>query len=154
MQGLLKVVARPTRTCFIALPAVFVAGLLTDGATPQGAFRISWGQQQAFVAWAGATAAGRDTIEADAELLRALGLTAGDQVYIESWLAQPVVRVHATPASAGDWEVLEENAGMVEVQLLNQARVVWTGLTLPVWITANIIVRVTISESVVLSRLG
>ena len=109
-------------------------------------FRLSWDSRHCFVAWAGGVtrAQGRAaTLEADPMVLAALQLPPGTEVFAEPWPWQPCTRIHASPACADDWEILEQNAGYIESQLLNQARVVWDGMTLPVWINSASVIRMT-----------
>ncbi len=81
----------------------------------------------------------------DLRLMRSLALTDGEEVLVEPWAAQHVcTRVHVRPNSEDDWEILEDNAQVVEMCLLGQARVVWTGLCLPIWITSTAFISVTI----------
>ena len=55
----------------------------------------------------------------------------------EEWPSHLCTRVHVRPQSEDDWEIVEDNAGLLEDQLLSQAKVVWTGQTLPVWISSS-----------------
>nr|XP_011433976.2 peroxisome biogenesis factor 1 [Crassostrea gigas] len=43
-------------------------------------------------------------------------------------------QVSIEPQSCDDWEILEKHASYVESHLLDQVRVVWPGLVLPVWV--------------------
>ncbi|XP_062571147.1 peroxisomal ATPase PEX1-like [Saccostrea cucullata] len=54
-------------------------------------------------------------------------------------------QVSIEPLSCDDWEILEKHASYVESHLLDQVRVVWSGLVLPVWVERNVCVYLKIT---------
>lgn len=50
------------------------------------------------------------------------------------------------PVSASDWDILNSNATLVENNLMNQIRLVWCGMTFPIWIQPNVCISVTVAS--------
>lgn len=85
-------------------------------------------------AWAGGAAKADSSVEVPAAVAAAAGVADGVRCSVRAVNSPPAQRVIVEPASADDWEVLEQNAEYVEGQLLRQVGVVVEGQPFPVWI--------------------
>eukprot|EP00041_Stephanoeca_diplocostata_P034526 m.1182259 g.1182259 ORF g.1182259 m.1182259 type:complete len:471 (+) comp24536_c0_seq26:197-1609(+) len=125
-----------------------------------------------FVSWAGGTAANTSQqypqsggmlsgsrssysqtdalpiIEMDPQFVKELNLEDTQEVSLRECTLDDVGlcnTVYLEPLAAEDWEILEANAEHVESQLCNQIRVLWQGLTVPVWVYGSC-VRLTVTR--------
>lgn len=74
-------------------------------------------------------------IEIDWSFAEELGLKDDQNVFIDFLLKSPsATRVHVTPKTPDDWEVLELHADIVEATLLSQIRAVVQGQVFCIWV--------------------
>ena len=85
-------------------------------------------------AWAGGASRDATSVEVPSAVAAAAGITDGARCAVRAVGCPPAQSVVVEPASADDWEVLEQNADYVEGQLLQQVGVVVEGQPFPVWI--------------------
>jgi Peroxisome biogenesis factor 1, N-terminal len=110
-----------------------------------------------YVAWNGLPCREAGCIDVPQKLGEALGLQEGDIVRPEVVSGLPVAKqIHASVASADDWEVVECNAENLTKALLLQVQVVRKGDTLPIWIrgqsTVNVVIQSAQPQDVVLLK--
>ncbi|KYO26655.1 peroxisomal ATPase PEX1 isoform X1 [Alligator mississippiensis] len=135
-----------SRDCFLHLPAALAARLRLQ----QGqAVKVSWGPQPVFLSWMeirhrsyhdGSIA------EINRQLAEKLGITHGDQVFLEPCSqVLSCQQVEVEPLSADDWEILELHASSLERHLLDQIRIVFPKAVFPVWVEQHTHIYIQIS---------
>ncbi|XP_028405471.1 peroxisome biogenesis factor 1-like [Dendronephthya gigantea] len=76
-----------------------------------------------------------------------LGLVEGQEVVATAIVSvKSCEQISFFPTSKSDWEITETNASFIEGNLINQLRIVWEGLKIPIWFQKNNCVVVTIGE--------
>ncbi|KAM6087757.1 peroxisomal ATPase PEX1 isoform 2-T2 [Chlamydotis macqueenii] len=129
------VVLSGTRDCFLHLPPVLASHLRLQ----QGqAVKISCGHQSVFLSWMEIRHRGHqgeNIAEINRQLAEKLGITAGEQVFLEPCShVSSCQQVEVEPLSADDWEILELHASSLEKHLLDQIRIVFPKAVFPVWV--------------------
>ncbi|XP_012943052.1 peroxisome biogenesis factor 1 [Aplysia californica] len=83
-----------------------------------------------------------DTVQLSGQYGVKLGLKDNEPLILKPIKSsvQTVRRVSMDPLSVDDWEILEQNAGRVELVLMDQVRVVWPGQIIPVWIQKSLVI--------------
>lgn len=144
------------KNCFVHVPPNWVHALLErHKAAHDIVLRLRWGgNKSAYVGWAGgasSTSSERqdmDVFELDGSFAAALGLSNGQQIEVDvEKRASFATMVTVEPESVDDWEILELHAGMVELQLLNQIRIVYTNQIIPVWVNPQTFARLRVVET-------
>uniref|UniRef100_A0A7M4G018 Peroxisomal ATPase PEX1 n=1 Tax=Crocodylus porosus TaxID=8502 RepID=A0A7M4G018_CROPO len=135
-----------SRNCFLHLPAALVARLRLQ----QGqAVKVSWGPQPVFLSWMEIRHQSyRDgnIAEINRQLAEKLGITHGDQVFLEPCSqVLSCQQVEVEPLSADDWEILELHASSLERHLLDQIRIVFPKAVFPVWVEQHTHIYIQIS---------
>uniref|UniRef100_A0A8C5JLC9 Peroxisomal ATPase PEX1 n=1 Tax=Junco hyemalis TaxID=40217 RepID=A0A8C5JLC9_JUNHY len=78
---------------------------------------------------------GENNAEINRHLAEKLGITDGEQVFLEPCShVSSCQQVEVEPLTADDWEILELHASSLESHLLDQIRVVFPGAIFPVWV--------------------
>ncbi|KAM9231893.1 peroxisomal ATPase PEX1 isoform 3-T3 [Leptosomus discolor] len=78
---------------------------------------------------------GENIAEMNRQLAEKLGITDGEQVFLEPCShVSSCQQVEVEPLSADDWEILELHASSLEKHLLDQIRIVFPKAVFPVWI--------------------
>ncbi|NWW83069.1 PEX1 factor, partial [Climacteris rufus] len=129
------VVLSGTRDCFLHLPPALASLLRLQ----QGqAVKVSCGHQPVFLSWMETRQRGHqgeNIAEINRHLAEKLGITDGEQVFLEPCShVSSCQQVEVEPLTADDWEILELHASSLEKQLLDQIRVVFPGAVFPVWV--------------------
>ncbi|XP_036262672.1 LOW QUALITY PROTEIN: peroxisomal ATPase PEX1 [Molothrus ater] len=124
-----------TRDCFLHLPPALASLLRLQ----QGqAVKISCGHQPVFLSWMETRHRGHqgeNIAEINRHLAEKLGITDGEQVFLEPCShVSSCQQVEVEPLTADDWEILELHASSLERHLLDQIRVVFPGAIFPVWV--------------------
>ncbi|XP_010226476.1 PREDICTED: peroxisome biogenesis factor 1 isoform X1 [Tinamus guttatus] len=84
--------------------------------------------------------------EINRQLAEKLGITDGEQVFIEPCShVSSCQQVEVEPLSADDWEILELHASSLEKSLLDQIRIVFPKAVFPVWVEQHTHVYIKIS---------
>uniref|UniRef100_A0A8C3PNG9 Peroxisomal ATPase PEX1 n=1 Tax=Calidris pygmaea TaxID=425635 RepID=A0A8C3PNG9_9CHAR len=129
------VVLSGTRDCFLRLPAVLASHL---GLQQGQAVQVSCGHQPIFLSWMEIRHRGHqgeNIAEINRQLAEKLGITDGQQVFLEPCSHISSCRqVEVEPLSTDDWEILELHASSLEKHLLDQIRVVFPKAIFPVWV--------------------
>ncbi|NWX30176.1 PEX1 factor, partial [Notiomystis cincta] len=129
------VVLSGTRDCFLHLPPALASLLRLQ----QGqAVKVSSGHQPVFLSWMESRHRGHqgeNTAEINRHLAEKLGITDGEQVFLEPCPhVSSCQQVEVEPLTADDWEILELHASSLERHLLDQIRVVFPRAIFPVWV--------------------
>ncbi|NXB46623.1 PEX1 factor, partial [Leucopsar rothschildi] len=129
------VVLSGTRDCFLHLPPALASLLRLQ----QGqAVKVSCGHQPVFLSWMETRHRGHqgeNIAEINRYLAEKLGITDGEQVFLEPCShVSSCQQVEVEPLTADDWEILELHASSLERHLLDQIRVVFPGAVFPVWV--------------------
>ncbi|NWU05311.1 PEX1 factor, partial [Cephalopterus ornatus] len=129
------VVLSGTRDCFLHLPPALAALLRLQ----QGqAVKVSCGHQPVFLSWMEIRHRGHrgeNIAEINRQLAEKLGITDGEQVFLEPCShVSSCQQVEVEPLTADDWEILELHASSLEKHLLDQIRIVFPRAIFPVWI--------------------
>ncbi|NXU43791.1 PEX1 factor, partial [Drymodes brunneopygia] len=129
------IVLSGTRDCFLHLPPALVSLLRLQ----QGqAVKVSCGHQPVFLSWMETRHRGHqgeNIAEINRHLAEKLGITDGEQVFLEPCShVSSCQQVEVEPLTADDWEILELHASSLERHLLDQIRVVFPRAIFPVWV--------------------
>ncbi|NXF03055.1 PEX1 factor, partial [Smithornis capensis] len=129
------VVLSGTRDCFLHLaPALASVLRLQQGQ----AVKVSFGHQPVFLSWMEIrhrSHQGENIAEINRQLAEKLGITDGEQVFLEPCShISSCQQVEVEPLTADDWEILELHAASLENHLLDQIRVVFPRAIFPVWV--------------------
>ncbi|XP_039562163.1 peroxisome biogenesis factor 1 isoform X1 [Passer montanus] len=129
------VVLSGTRDCFLHLPPALASLLRLQ----QGqAVKVSCGHQPVFLSWMETRHRGHqgeNIAEINRHLAEKLGITDGEQVFLEPCShVSSCQQVEVEPLTADDWEILELHASSLERHLLDQIRVVFPRAIFPVWV--------------------
>ncbi|NXR34739.1 PEX1 factor, partial [Zosterops hypoxanthus] len=129
------VILSGTRDCFLHLsPALASLLRLQQGQ----AVKVSWGHQPVFLSWMETRHRGHqgeNIAEINRHLAEKLGITDGEQVFLEPCShVSSCQQVEVEPLTADDWEILELHAPSLERHLLDQIRVVFPRAIFPVWV--------------------
>ncbi|XP_068790928.1 peroxisomal ATPase PEX1 isoform X5 [Struthio camelus] len=129
------VVLSGSRDCFLHLPPVLASHLRLQ----QGqAVKVSGGHQPIFLSWMEIRHRGHqgeNIAEINRQLAEKLGITDGEQVFLEPCShVSSCQQVEVEPLSADDWEILELHASSLEKHLLDQIRIVFPKAIFPVWV--------------------
>ncbi|NXD92862.1 PEX1 factor, partial [Chaetorhynchus papuensis] len=129
------VVLSGTRDCFLHLPPALASLLRLQ----QGqAVKVSCGHQPIFLSWMETRHRGHqgeNIAEINRHLAEKLGITDGEQVFLEPCShVSSCQQVEVEPLTADDWEILELHASSLERHLLDQIRVVFPRAIFPVWV--------------------
>ncbi|NWV14972.1 PEX1 factor, partial [Ptilonorhynchus violaceus] len=129
------VVLSGTRDCFLHLPPALASLLRLQ----QGqAVKVSCGHQPIFLSWMEIRHRGHrgeNIAEINRHLAEKLGITDGEQVFLEPCShISSCQQVEVEPLTADDWEILELHASSLEKHLLDQIRVVFPTAIFPVWV--------------------
>ncbi|NWZ38007.1 PEX1 factor, partial [Brachypodius atriceps] len=129
------VVLSGTRDCFLHLPPALASLLRLQ----QGqAVKVSCGHQPVFLSWMEIRHRGHqgeNIAEINRHLAEKLGITDGEQVFLEPCShMSSCQQVEVEPLTADDWEILELHASSLERHLLDQIRVVFPRAVFPVWV--------------------
>ncbi|XP_030300612.1 peroxisome biogenesis factor 1 isoform X2 [Calypte anna] len=129
------VILSGTRDCFLHLPTVLASQLRLQ----QGqAVKVLCGHQAAFLSWMEIRHRGHqgeNIAEINRQLAEKLGITDGEQVFLEPCShVSSCQQVEVEPLSADDWEILELHASSLEKHLLDQIRIVFPKAIFPVWV--------------------
>ncbi|NXG21399.1 PEX1 factor, partial [Grallaria varia] len=124
-----------TRDCFLHLPSALASLLRLQ----QGqAVKVSCGHQPVFLSWMEIRHRGHqgeNIAEINRQLAEKLGITDGEQVFLEPCShVSSCQQVEVEPLTADDWEILELHASSLEKHLLDQIRVVFPRAIFPVWV--------------------
>ncbi|XP_062425101.1 peroxisomal ATPase PEX1 isoform X3 [Rhea pennata] len=124
-----------TRDCFLHLPSVLASHLRLQ----QGqAVKVSGGHQPIFLSWMEIRHRGHqgeNIAEINRQLAEKLGITDGEQVFLEPCShVSSCQQVEVEPLSADDWEILELHTSSLEKHLLDQIRIVFPKAIFPVWV--------------------
>ncbi|XP_051466683.1 peroxisomal ATPase PEX1 isoform X5 [Apus apus] len=124
-----------TRDCFLHLPAALASQLRLQ----QGqAVKVFCGHQPVFLSWMEIRHRGHqgeNIAEINRQLAEKLGITDGEQVFLEPCShVSSCQQVEVEPLSADDWEILELHASSLEKHLLDQIRIVFPKAIFPVWV--------------------
>ncbi|NXO67728.1 PEX1 factor, partial [Phainopepla nitens] len=102
------------------------------------AVKVSCGHQPIFLSWMETRHRGHqgeNIAEINRHLAEKLGITDGEQVFLEPCShVSSCQQVEVEPLTADDWEILELHASSLERHLLDQIRVVCAGAVFPVWV--------------------
>uniref|UniRef100_A0A672U2W5 Peroxisomal ATPase PEX1 n=1 Tax=Strigops habroptila TaxID=2489341 RepID=A0A672U2W5_STRHB len=102
------------------------------------AVKVSCGHQPVFLSWMEIRHRGHqgeNIAEINRLLAEKLGITDGEQVFIEPCShVSSCQQVEVEPLSADDWEILELHASSLEKHLLDQIRIVFPKAVFPVWV--------------------
>ncbi|KAL0051151.1 hypothetical protein WJX82_002808 [Trebouxia sp. C0006] len=131
------------KSCWVALPPALVSKLYSESASLRAVLELkqsatghdrstdvpeSW-----HVSWGGAASKGQ-YLEIPAALAGCLGIAQGITVSVRVVTDIPeAIGVCVEPLSVDDWEVVEQNAGHMEEQILSQVGVVQAGQAFPFW---------------------
>ncbi|KAM9386859.1 peroxisomal ATPase PEX1 [Phaethornis superciliosus] len=129
------VILSGTRDCFLHLPTVLASHLhLQQGQ----AVKVFCGHQAVFLSWMEIRHRGHqgeNIAEINRQLAEKLGITDGEQVFLEPCShVSSCQQVEVEPLSADDWEILELHASSLEKHLLDQIRIVFPKAIFPVWV--------------------
>ncbi|NXL75318.1 PEX1 factor, partial [Leptocoma aspasia] len=129
------VVLSGTRDCFLHLPPALASVLRLQ----QGqAVKVSCGHQPVFLSWMETRHRGHqgeNIAEINRHLAEKLGITDGEQVFLEPCShVSSCQQVEVEPLTADDWEILELHASSLERHLLDQIQVVFPRAIFPVWV--------------------
>ncbi|NXC59871.1 PEX1 factor, partial [Aleadryas rufinucha] len=129
------IVLSGTRDCFLHLPPALASLLRLQ----QGqAVKVSCGHQPIFLSWMETRHRGHqgeNIAEINRHLAEKLGITDGEQVFLEPCShVSSCQQVEVEPLTADDWEILELHASSLERHLLDQIRVVFPRAIFPVWV--------------------
>ncbi|NXY46745.1 PEX1 factor, partial [Ceuthmochares aereus] len=102
------------------------------------AVKVSRGHQSVFLSWMEIRHRGHqgeNIAEINGQLAEKLGITDGEQVFLEpcSHIAS-CQQVEVEPLSTDDWEILELHASSLEKHLLDQIRIVFPKAIFPIWV--------------------
>ncbi|NWI88119.1 PEX1 factor, partial [Pitta sordida] len=141
------VVLSGTRDCFLHLPPALASLLRLQ----QGqAVKVSCGHQSVFLSWMEIRHRGHqgeNIAEINRQLAEKLGVTDGEQVFLEPCShISSCQQVEVEPLTADDWEILELHASSLENHLLDQIRVVFPGAIFPVWVEQHTHVYIRIGK--------
>ncbi|NXU75473.1 PEX1 factor, partial [Oreotrochilus melanogaster] len=102
------------------------------------AVKVFCGHQAAFLSWMEIRHRGHqgeNIAEINRQLAEKLGITDGEQVFLEPCShVSSCQQVEVEPLSADDWEILELHASSLEKHLLDQIRIVFPKAIFPVWV--------------------
>ncbi|NWH91629.1 PEX1 factor, partial [Aegithalos caudatus] len=102
------------------------------------AVKVSCGHQPVFLSWMETRHRGQqgeNIAEINRHLAEKLGITDGEQVFLEPCShVSSCQQVEVEPLTADDWEILELHASSLERHLLDQIRVVFPRAIFPVWV--------------------
>ncbi|KFV80941.1 Peroxisome biogenesis factor 1, partial [Struthio camelus australis] len=102
------------------------------------AVKVSGGHQPIFLSWMEIRHRGHqgeNIAEINRQLAEKLGITDGEQVFLEPCShVSSCQQVEVEPLSADDWEILELHASSLEKHLLDQIRIVFPKAIFPVWV--------------------
>ncbi|XP_064265888.1 peroxisomal ATPase PEX1 isoform X2 [Passer domesticus] len=102
------------------------------------AVKVSCGHQPVFLSWMETRHRGHqgeNIAEINRHLAEKLGITDGEQVFLEPCShVSSCQQVEVEPLTADDWEILELHASSLERHLLDQIRVVFPRAIFPVWV--------------------
>ncbi|KFP01096.1 Peroxisome biogenesis factor 1, partial [Calypte anna] len=102
------------------------------------AVKVLCGHQAAFLSWMEIRHRGHqgeNIAEINRQLAEKLGITDGEQVFLEPCShVSSCQQVEVEPLSADDWEILELHASSLEKHLLDQIRIVFPKAIFPVWV--------------------
>ncbi|XP_050747002.1 peroxisomal ATPase PEX1 isoform X3 [Gymnogyps californianus] len=134
-----------TRDCFLHLPPELASHLRLQ----QGqAVKVSCGHQPIFLSWMEIRHRGHqgeNIAEINRQLAEKLGITDGEQVFLEPCShVSSCQQVEVEPLSADDWEILELHASSLEKRLLDQIRIVFPKAIFPVWVEQHTYVYIKI----------
>lgn len=132
------------KSCWVALPPALISKLYEAGPSlplvlelkpsTLGHDRPEGTPQRWHVAWAGAASRGQH-LEVPGALAGCLNIAQGITVTARAVSDIPeAIGVCVEPISVDDWEVVEQNAGHMEDQILSQVGVVQTGQAFPFWV--------------------
>uniref|UniRef100_A0A8C0BL32 Peroxisomal ATPase PEX1 n=1 Tax=Buteo japonicus TaxID=224669 RepID=A0A8C0BL32_9AVES len=100
--------------------------------------KVSCGHQPIFLSWMEIRHRGHqgeNIAEINRQLAEKLGITDGEQVFLEPCShVSSCQQVEVEPLSADDWEILELHASSLEKRLLDQIRIVFPKAIFPVWV--------------------
>ncbi|XP_066483498.1 peroxisomal ATPase PEX1 isoform X2 [Tiliqua scincoides] len=123
------------RDCFLRLPPALASSLRLQQAQ---AVKVSWGRQPVFLSWIESrhhSRYGGNVVELNIQLAEKLGITDGQQVFLEPCSqVLSCQQAEVEPLSADDWEILELHAFSLESHLLDQIRIVFPNAIFPVWV--------------------
>ncbi|NXB26121.1 PEX1 factor, partial [Rhagologus leucostigma] len=144
-----------TRDCFLHLPPALASLLRLQ----QGqAVKVSCGHQPIFLSWMETRHRGHqgeNIAEINRHLAEKLGITDGEQVFLEPCShVSSCQQVEVEPLTADDWEILELHASSLERHLLDQIRVVFPRAIFPVWVEQHTHVYIRIGTLVPASPYG
>ncbi|KAA6429601.1 MAG: peroxisome biogenesis 1-like [Trebouxia sp. A1-2] len=131
------------KSCWVALPPALVSKLYSESASLRAVLelkRSATGRDRStnapeswHVSWGGAASKGQH-LEIPAALAGCLGIAQGITVSVQVVTDIPeAIGVCVEPLSVDDWEVVEQNAGHMEEQILSQVGVVQAGQAFPFW---------------------
>ncbi|NXD06544.1 PEX1 factor, partial [Nothocercus nigrocapillus] len=124
-----------SRDCFLRLPPLLASQL---GLQQGQAVKVSGSHQPVFLGWMEMRHRGHqgeNIAEINRQLAEKLGITDGEQVFLEPCsLISSCQQVEVEPLSADDWEILELHASSLEKNLLDQIRIVFPKAVFPVWV--------------------
>uniref|UniRef100_A0A8C5T6D3 Peroxisomal ATPase PEX1 n=1 Tax=Malurus cyaneus samueli TaxID=2593467 RepID=A0A8C5T6D3_9PASS len=102
------------------------------------AVKVCCGHQPIFLSWMEIrhrSHQGENIAEINRHLAEKLGITDGEQVFLEACShVSSCQQVEVEPLTADDWEILELHASSLERHLLDQIRVVFPRAVFPVWV--------------------
>ncbi|NWI19497.1 PEX1 factor, partial [Crypturellus soui] len=135
-----------SRDCFLRLPPRLASRL---GLQQGQAVKVSGSHQPVFLGWMEMRHRGHqdeNIAEINRQLAEKLGITDGEQVFIEPCShVSSCQQVEVEPLSADDWEILELHASSLEKSLLDQIRIVFPKAIFPVWVEQHTHVYIKIS---------
>jgi SpoVK/Ycf46/Vps4 family AAA+-type ATPase len=96
---------------------------------------------QAVFSWSGEYTDDDQLVEVSGLFAAQLGFRDGDEVLIrlQNDRVARCRQAQIEPRSQYDWEEFERYGSEIEQNLLNQVRVVWPGMTLPIWVQSNLV---------------
>ncbi|XP_066441857.1 peroxisomal ATPase PEX1 isoform X2 [Eleutherodactylus coqui] len=102
------------------------------------AVEVTWEEQPVYLGWMesrGRRIPDYTVVELNRQLAEKLGLVDGQQVFLKPCSnVLSCKEVTVEPLSADDWEILELHASALEMQLLDQIRIVYPNAVFPVWV--------------------
>lgn len=139
--------------CFITLPEEWSKEFSSSQEII--VFEAQWGEKRkAFFSWNGDFAVSTPAVSSgpvvqiNGLLADKAGLKHGQEIILqEQNYISSCQRIHVEPATVDDWEILELNSSQVEDRLLDQVRVVWPGMVLPVWVDRKICIFLKITST-------
>ncbi|XP_053570014.1 peroxisomal ATPase PEX1 isoform X2 [Bombina bombina] len=101
------------------------------------AVEASWGEEPVFLGWIEnrSRCESENVAELSRQLGECLGLSDDQQVFLKPCPSVTSCKeVIVEPLSADDWEILEVHASALEINLLDQIRIVYPKAVFPVWV--------------------